>query len=414
MPTKSNNISGLEAPVSRPAVQKRKIRSPRQYLKIKLGVLGVASLLFLNGLYISFLPIWGLQSASLWLLVSGGALGLLFVSIFLKLGENHRQNEAALLSGFGPGTVITILRGLLLAALSGFLTSPPLDGWTAWIPGSLFLLNVAGDFMDGYLARASNHETLLGSWLDIQLDALGVLLGATLAVVLGQVPAWYLLVGLARYVFLLGLRLRRQFDLPIYELPHSFRRRSFAGFQMGFIGVILLPLFSPPGTYWAAALFMIPFLVGFSVDWLFACYGGRSPLEKVLQVYGPRLIAGLSLLLRGVIVFLLVVSLWSQLSATHFDPLSLSQENATLSLVPSWFLLLAEAVLLLLFFFGIAGRVASIALLVLLGYYQAVTTLATAHYVLAAAAILIFFLGTGPRSMWSPENRLIYRQAGRS
>jgi CDP-diacylglycerol--glycerol-3-phosphate 3-phosphatidyltransferase len=119
------------------------------------------------------------------------------------------------------------------------------------------------DCFDGYLARLHNEVTRLGAMMDMSLDGLGMLIGVLLLIQFGQVPALILLVGLARYLFLLGIWIRRRIGKPIYELPENPLRRQFAGAQMGFIGVILFPVFSPPGTYLAAMLFALPFFLGF-------------------------------------------------------------------------------------------------------------------------------------------------------
>ena len=79
----------------------------------------------------------------------------------------------------------------------------------------------------------------------------------------GQAPVWYILVGLARYLFVFGLWLRQKMGLTNYPLPPNRIRRGLAGSQMGFIAVILLPVFTPPATLVAATLFMTPFSIAF-------------------------------------------------------------------------------------------------------------------------------------------------------
>jgi hypothetical protein len=47
--------------------------------------------------------------------------------------------------------------------------------------------------------------------------------------------------------------------------------RVIAGFQMGFVGIALLPVVKPPVTMLAAYVVMIPLLAGFVRDWMIVC-----------------------------------------------------------------------------------------------------------------------------------------------
>jgi FtsH-binding integral membrane protein len=61
---------------------------------------------------------------------------------------------------------------------------------------------------------------------------------------------------------------------------------------------------------------------------------------------------------------------------------------------------------------GAAGRVAAIMALVLLGVNQMYASLTSEQILLAFAYTAILFIGSGALSLWTPENRLIYRRAG--
>src|SRR5690606_21176327 len=108
----------------------------------------------------------------------------------------------------------------------------------------------------------------LGTELDTAYDALGLLIAPLLAVSYGKIHWSFLLVSAAYYIFQWGLYWRRTHNLPVYELLPSMLRRTLAGFQMGFVAVILLPCFQAPATHWIGVAFMIPMLLGFMVDWL--------------------------------------------------------------------------------------------------------------------------------------------------
>jgi CDP-diacylglycerol--glycerol-3-phosphate 3-phosphatidyltransferase len=224
---------------------------------------------------------WGLGYATGWLATSGLVLGYLLWTLWRLLRYNQRQGEQVLLPSLGAGNTLTFVRGVLVAGLAGFLFWPRSEGWAAWIPGVFYTVAGLLDYLDGYLARITNHTTRLGELLDLNVDGIGVLAATLLVVQYGQAPWWYLLVGLVRYLFVFGLWLRRRLKLPIYDLPPSIRRRAFAGLQMGFLFVMLWPVFTPPATHLAALVFSVPFLGGFLYDWLLVCSGPHpGPLPR--------------------------------------------------------------------------------------------------------------------------------------
>ena len=214
---------------------------------------------------------WWREDGSLrWLAVSLSALAYFAAVLWRSLGANHRPAEEALLPGLGPANGLTMLRAVLMSAVAGFLFSPIPVGAFAWLPGALYTLASLPDFIDGIVARLTDSVTELGGILDMTVDSVGVLVATSLAVQYGSVPWWYLPIGLARYLFVFGLRLRERAGLPVHELPFSHRRRGFAALKMGFMFVMLFPLFGPPGTHLAAASFALPFAAGFLWDWALA------------------------------------------------------------------------------------------------------------------------------------------------
>lgn len=349
--------------------------------------------------------------ALMWLALSAGVLAYQLWVLWRGLPANHRLGKRQLLPYLGPGNRMTLARGVLVACLAGFLLLPPPSSWVAWIPGLLYLLADIADFLDGYIAHRSHHLTRLGEILDMSFDGLGVLVAALLAVRYGQLPAWYLSVALARYLFLGGLWLRRRLGLPLYVLPPSASRRMFAGLQMGFIAFALLPIFSPPATSIAAVLFAIPFLAGFLRDWLLAS-GALSPgvtiPSQLLQFVRRWTPLGLRIM---------AVALAAGPASQRF--LDFSQQVAFYAGegLPSPDLLVSsqgvlESLVVLLILLGVSGRAAAILGLSLAAINQAIAGLTLTQTLLMAAYALILFTGTGPFSLWTPEDRLIYRRFG--
>jgi CDP-diacylglycerol--glycerol-3-phosphate 3-phosphatidyltransferase len=351
--------------------------------------------------------------AGLWLVLSAVVLAYQLWVLWRGLPTNRRAGEPELLPSLGPGNAMTLARGLLVACLAGFLLLPPPPGWLAWIPGLLYLLADIADLLDGYLARLSRHVTRLGEMLDMSFDGLGVLVAALLALRYAQVPAWYLIVALARYLFLSGLWLRRRRGLPVNDLPSSISRRLFAGLQMGYLAFVLLPVFSPPSTFIAAGLFAIPFLAGFLRDWLlvsgFPAFGnaGLGQFVGPLQRWAP---VGLRIL---------VVALAAGPASQRF--LDFNQQAAFYAAqgLPDPNLLVrlqgaAEALVVLLVLLGASGRAAAVLGLSLAAVNQAIAGPTFTQSVLMAAYVAILFAGTGPLSLWTPEDKLVFRRLGES
>ncbi len=76
-----------------------------------------------------------------------------------------------LLPELGAPTRITMLRGLLVAMASGFLRAP-------YVVAPAYSAAAILDFVDGQLARRAKRETILGSRLDMEVDAAGILVAS--------------------------------------------------------------------------------------------------------------------------------------------------------------------------------------------------------------------------------------------
>jgi len=359
----------------------------------------ITCLCFLAAGFTFLNAIWRPGYAQRWLVITSVVSLYLALLLWSSLEHNHRSEESRLLPSFGTGTDISLGRGLLLAGLAGFLTSPLPGGFLAWLPGLLYLAASLLDYFDGYLARRANQATKLGEILDIRLDSLGVFAAALLAVQFGQLPYWYLLVAFARYIYLFGLWLWRRAGFEVHELPPSASRRLFAGMQMGFLTMILLPLFSPPGTHVAALLFALPFLVGFTRDWLYA-----AGILRTYERSGSEIIS----------IFNQWAPLPLRLAVSTTIILLISQSIAAFSNLPTPTALMALVNLLvaLAIAFGIAGRFFAVVGLCMLGFAQMYNPFTTIQILLTAGYVSLIYLGTGPFSLWKPEDRILFHRRG--
>jgi CDP-diacylglycerol--glycerol-3-phosphate 3-phosphatidyltransferase len=338
-----------------------------------------------------------------WAVVAACVLVYELSHLWRGLNNNHRPGEATLLPALGAGNVLTMLRGLALGLLAGFLFS------------LLYTASILADYLDGYLARVTHHATLLGENLDIEFDALGILIATSLAVNYNQLPWWYLPLGLSRYLFLLGIWWRKRRGRPVYDLPPSTHRRIVAGFQMGFTSVMLWPIVYPPGTTLAGVAFAIPFTASFIRDW-FVVSGRLDPASRsyleIRRVFSLVFTRWLPVFLRIGVVLLMIWVVFHVLW-TRIDPVALVAwpglpsprfAGLAISLVA-----LGATVMLAL---GGAGRLAALGLLVAASANILASKLYLYNGFLLVSAIALMLLGSGTFSCWRPEDAILGRRAG--
>ena len=172
--------------------------------------------IFLGLIYLWLQASWTPQYANRWLGLAAFFSATLLAMVWRGLSYNYRPGERKILPSIGAGNQLTIMRGVMIAFLAGFIFSPLPSGWLVWLPGLIYILAALFDLFDGYLARRTNQVTRLGKILDMNLDGLGVLVGCLLIVQYGQAPFWYLLVGLERYLFLAGEWLLKEVGQPVF------------------------------------------------------------------------------------------------------------------------------------------------------------------------------------------------------
>jgi CDP-diacylglycerol--glycerol-3-phosphate 3-phosphatidyltransferase len=304
---------------------------------------------------------------------------------------------------------------VIVAFLAGFLLVARPPGALAWMPAILKIIADFTDFFDGIAARLSNHATRLGETLDLNLDGLGMLVVTLLAFQYSTVPWWYLPVGFARYLFIFGLWWRQWKNKPVYELQPSAARRGLAALQMGFGTAALFPIFSPPATTIAATLFMLPFLTGFTYDWLQV--SGR--LRPVSQRH-KNFWAGfwhfasrwLPILLRIGIIAL--TSLRLVVLGFDFVGEVIEYEQLGLSHAVTWVRVFAglETFFMLMVAMGAAGRPVAVFALLTLGTRLQFDPFTPDYFWLLVFYVALLFLGTGRLSLWRPVDKLIHRRIG--
>ncbi|WP_410765064.1 CDP-alcohol phosphatidyltransferase family protein [Haloferax sp. DFSO60] len=212
------------------------------------------------------------QVGAAWLALAA----LLTLGLFVYTGafaaENRSPTTHQRYDWIGLPTAVTLFRGTIIAWVGGlvaFVVLGESSSLWAWFAAIGYGIAAALDSVDGALARRTNRVTVLGSRLDMTVDALGLIVAPLAGVALGQLPWWYLSVGVARYVFVAGLWWRHRVGKPTFELPPRESRRVLAGLQMAFVPVALAPGIADEWIPSVAALAAGGLLLGFARDWLY-------------------------------------------------------------------------------------------------------------------------------------------------
>ena len=379
----------------------------RQWLKIGAGWTAV-TLAF----YLLLKP--SLPHPSRWLLFTTLGLAFGLRVLWRGLPENHRAGETELLPTLGAGNQLSLMRGLCLSLLAGFLFSPWPQGPVAWLIVALYTLASIADHLDGFLARRANHMTLLGGRLDMEFDGFGVVIVTLLAVGYGQLPWWYLSVGLARYLFIWGLWWRKRQHKAIFEMPDSVHRRLVAGVQMGLMSAVLWPIMPPAMSRIIGTVVAIPTLLGFLRDWLVVNgrFRPQTPsyqrIQQDLYKITARYFPPIGRLILAVSMGIIYQSIPHRL-----------QPQAWLGLLQSWHLpnFLASFLAVVLGIVGILGvililsgivvRFAAIALIFPIGFDIATRGLMWENGIALVCTIALLILGGGLWTLWKPDDFLM-------
>lgn len=386
-------------------------RLRREWLGLVWGWAVIVALL-----YVGLVRIWP-NYATRWLGITAVFSLYSWGMLWRALPENHREDETAVLPTLGWGNRLTLLRGLLISLTAGFLFSPWPEGWLGWLPAVFYMLSDVADYLDGYVARVTNHATLLGGRLDVTFDGLGVLVVTALAIWYGQLPLWYLPIGLGRYLFLAGLALRQRRGWPIFDLPFSWHRRIFAGFQMAFLSAVLWPIVPAAGATIAGTVFGLATLASFARDWL-AAIGRIDPESDVYRLWQQRLY-------RWTAVYLppyLRVGVLICVAFIYGGMVNPVRPLAWAALFAGWGVRWPEfwaefwAVIGLIgtgmVSLGVMGRLASFVLVFPIGFDMAARGLHWENGLALAFVCMLMLLGTGLVSLWQPEERYVFWRAG--
>ncbi|GIK74117.1 MAG: hypothetical protein BroJett021_31050 [Chloroflexota bacterium] len=340
--------------------------------------------------------VWPAADAVQWLALALATMAVQMIVLWWALRFNHHPDGDALFPDLGVANGMTLTRGLLTCLMAGFLFGPNPMGWLAWAPAFLYMTERIIDFFDGFVARYTSRETKLGAILDMEFDGLGILIAVGLAIQYGHLPVWYLVLGLGRQLFVLGIWIRQRLNWPVRDLPPSDHRRLIAGFQTGFISIVLWPVWTTEVAMFAAWLFAAPLIFSFGRDWLAvsttidadsARYQDvRRRAKAIVEEWLPPLVRLTGALLTGWLI-------WQGDSL----PLALTAlaTVAALSMV-----------------LGVIGRAGALALAFVAAFSAVATGLRFDNALLLTCAVIVLHLGSGRFALWQPEEYYLHAKLG--
>lgn len=339
---------------------------------------------------------------------AGAAVAMGYVLGYTRyyLQANRRAAEAVVLPTLGSATTITLARALCYAMLLGFLFVPTPPLVVQWVIGVLFLVAALTDFVDGYLARITNHVTGLGERLDVEADALGVLVASLLTYHWDRLPAPFIIVGLLYYSFRFLGYVRERQNKPVHPLPYSPYRRIAGGYTVGFFAVVMFPLFEPPATTLAGILFVAPVLLSFGRDGLIMVGlvdAESARYEAVRHRLKNALLSDLPLVARVGVAFSISWMLWTTVPMWLAYPIAVPW-------VWAWVIGLAGVSVLVVV--GWMGRLAAHIALIFLCADLLVRGFSSTTMTALGCIILVMIAGTGKAALWQPEEAVLTRRAG--
>lgn len=102
---------------------------------------------------------------------------------------------------------LTTFRVVLIPFFVVFLMTNLAGAASKWVALGLFIVASLTDFLDGYIARKNNLVTNFGKFMDPLADKLLVSAAMICFVELQRIPAWIVLIIIAREFFISGFRL---------------------------------------------------------------------------------------------------------------------------------------------------------------------------------------------------------------
>lgn len=144
------------------------------------------------------------------------------------------MNQRALLPNLLTGLRFALIPLLVL------LLAVEQSTWIAFLAWFVFVFAAGTDWLDGYLARKYECETVFGKLMDPLADKLLVTAALLMLIPLGRIPAWVCLLIISREIFITGVRgLAASMNKVV---PADNLGKIKANFQYFGIGFLIFPL----------------------------------------------------------------------------------------------------------------------------------------------------------------------------
>jgi len=229
------------------------VTAPHTALRTRVALGGALGLVVVIGLGM-ITPSW-LQVSTMypWKAATTFAVTLMIAVSFL--GEHP-------FSTFGPANRLTTIRLMLVALVTGLIGEPVVHR-VAWAAAALASIVAALDGVDGWLARRSRMTSAFGARLDMETDALLIMVLSILVWQHEKAGAWILVGGLMRYGFVAAGWLLRWMSAP---LSPTRRAKVIAAAHMTGLCAAMAPIVPVPLSTIAAASTLAALSWSFAVD----------------------------------------------------------------------------------------------------------------------------------------------------
>lgn len=187
------------------------------------------------------------------------ALGALVLPVMASEGVRRATQPRIM----GHANRVTLARASIVAWIAAFGSTTGTVDQMLWVTVAAAVA-LAMDGLDGWVARRTDGGSSYGAQLDMEFDAILMLVLSWLAVQWNQTGPWILVCGLARYAWIAAHAMLPWFRRP---LPESFRRK--AACVVGIMGLTLTIAPIPGAVVWgAAATFAVAGSFAIDLVWL--------------------------------------------------------------------------------------------------------------------------------------------------
>ena len=146
---------------------------------------------------------------------------------------------------------LTLFRVILIPFFVFFLLAPYFTGYGNYIAVAVFIVASITDFLDGHIARKRNLVTNFGKFMDPLADKLLVCSALICLIELDRLPAWIVIIIIAREFIISGFRLIASDNGVL--IAASYWGKFKTTFQMLMVIVLILDI-PHPVFYWLGVI----------------------------------------------------------------------------------------------------------------------------------------------------------------